>query len=200
MGIEVSVGDIKKLRQKTGAGIMNCKQSLLQNQGNFEKALEDLKIKGFAVALKKSMRNVQEGMISSYIHTGNKLGILVEVNCETDFVARQLKFQEFAKNVAMQIASSPDVIVISFDELPLDVKMNEWKIEERKKDLLNKPENIKTKIIEGRVNKTLKSKVLLEQPYIRDPNITINELLKEHIAFFDENIKIARFSRYYLAL
>jgi elongation factor Ts len=198
MEITVSVNTVKKLRQLTGAGVMNCKRALLQNQGDFEKALKDLKLKGFAIAMKKSKRNVQEGMIYAYIHTGSKLGILVEVNCETDFVARQLEFQRLVKNIAMQIASSPDVSVISFDNLSFQVKMKEWKIEQRKEDLLTKPEKIKNKIIEGRVNKTLKTKVLLEQSYIRDPNITIDELLKEHIALFGENIKITRFLRYYL--
>jgi elongation factor Ts len=198
MEIAISINTIKKLRQITGAGIMNCKQALLQNQGDFEKALKDLKLKGFAIAIKKSRRNVQEGMIYAYIHTGSKLGILVEVNCETDFVARQLEFQKLVSNIAMQIASSPDVDVISFDDLSFQAKMKEWKIEQRMEDLLNKPEKIKNKIIEGRVNKTLKTKVLLEQPYIRDPNITIDELLKEHIALLGENIKITRFSRYYL--
>jgi elongation factor Ts len=199
MGIKISVNTVKKLRQITGAGIMDCKQALLHNVGDFEKALKDLKLKGFALAIKKSKRDVQEGMIYSYIHTGNKLGILVEVNCETDFVARQLEFQKLVKNIAMQIASSPDVKVISFDNLSFQVKMKEWRIEEKKEDLFNKPEKIKNKIIEGRVNKTLKTKVLLEQPYIRNPNITIDELLKEHIALLGENIKITRFSRYYLA-
>jgi elongation factor Ts len=198
MEIAVSANTVKKLRQITGAGIMDCKRALLQNQGDFEKALKNLKLKGFAIAMKKSKRNVQEGMIYAYIHTGNKLGILVEVNCETDFVARQLEFQELVKNIAMQIASSPDVSVISFENLSFQVKMKEWKIEQRKEDLLTKPEKIKNKIIEGRVNKTLKTKVLLEQPYIRDPNITIDELLKEHIALLGENIKITRFFRYYL--
>ncbi len=198
MAIEISAKTVKELREKTGAGMMNCKKALTENDGNFEKALEALRLKGMATADKKASRKATEGIIDAYIHTGNKLGILIEVNCETDFVARRSEFKDLVKNIAMQIASNPEVEVISSNDIPQELKDKEWIFENSKEELANKPEDIRNKIVEGRVNKTLKTKILLEQSFIRDSNITVNELIKQNIALLGENIKIAKFVRFTL--
>ena len=198
MKTEIDAKTVKKLRDETGAGMMNCKKALTENDGDFEKAVESLRLKGMATADKKASRNTNEGIIYAYIHTGSKLGILVEINCETDFVARRPEFSEVAKNVAMQIASNPDIEVISYEDIPQSVKDNLWKFESAKEDLQNKPDEIRDKIVAGRVEKGLKKQVLLEQEYIRDPSVTVNEYLKQIIGTLGENIQVARFTRYVL--
>jgi elongation factor Ts len=198
MRTEIDAKIVKKLRDETGAGMMNCKQALIENDGNFEKAVEYLKLKGMASADKKASRNTNEGLIYSYIHTGSKLGILIEINCETDFVARRGEFSDVAKNVAMQIASNPEILFVSLEEIPQSVKDSTRIFESAKDDLKNKPEEIKNKIVEGRVEKSLKKQVLLEQEYIRDSNITVNQYIKQVIGILGENIKVARFTRYVL--
>jgi len=139
MTVDINPQTIKKLREKTGAGMMTCKQALIENNGDFEKAIEFLKLKGIATANKKSGRNTQEGIIYSYIHTGNKLGILLEINCETDFVARRPEFNELAKNIAMQIASNENIEVISLNDISESMKNEVWQFESNKEDLINKP-------------------------------------------------------------
>lgn len=198
MTVDINPQTIKKLREKTGAGMMTCKQALTENNGNFDKAVEFLKLKGITTANKKAGRNTQEGIIYSYIHTGNKLGILLEINCETDFVARRPEFNELAKNIAMQIASNENIEVISLDNISELMKNEVWKFENSKEDLINKPEEIRNKIVSGRVDKTLKTKVLLEQPFVRDSNITVEEYIKQTITILGENIKVRRFVRYVL--
>jgi elongation factor Ts len=198
MKTEIDAKIVKKLRDETGAGMMNCKQALLENDGNYEKAIQSLKLKGMATADKKASRNTNEGLIYSYIHTGSKLGILLEVNCETDFVARREEFSDLAKNIAMQIASNSDLTVVSMEEIPDSVKEEVALFESAKDDLKNKPEEIKKKIVAGRVEKNLKKQVLLEQEYIRDSNITVNEYIKQVVGILGENIKVARFTRYVL--
>jgi elongation factor Ts len=198
MTVDINPQTIKKLREKTGAGMMTCKQALTENNGNFDKAVEFLKLKGIATANKKASRNTQEGIIYSYIHTGNKLGILLEINCETDFVARRPEFTELAKNIAMQIASNDNIEVISLDSISESLKNEVWQFENNKEDLINKPEEIRNKIISGRVEKALKTKVLLEQPFVRDSNITVEQYIKQIIAILGENIKVRRFVRYTL--
>ena len=198
MTVDINPQTIKKLREKTGAGMMTCKQALIENDGDFEKAIEFLKLKGIATANKKSGRNTQEGIIYSYIHTGNKLGILLEINCETDFVARRPEFNELAKNIAMQIASNENIEVISLNDISELMKNEVWQFESNKEDLINKPEEIKNKIVSGRVEKTLKTKVLLEQPFIRDSTITVEDYIKQTISILGENIKVRRFVRYVL--
>ena len=198
MTVDINPQTIKKLREKTGAGMMTCKQALTENNGNFDKAVEFLKLKGIATANKKASRNTQEGIIYSYIHTGNKLGILLEINCETDFVARRPEFTELAKNIAMQIASNDNIEVISLDSISESLKNEVWQFENNKEDLINKPEEIRNKIISGRVEKALKTKVLLEQPFVRDSNITVEQYIKQIIAILGENIKVRRFVRYIL--
>lgn len=198
MKTEIDAKTVKKLREETGAGMMNCKQALLENGGDFEKAVQSLKLKGMATADKKASRNTNEGLIYSYIHTGSKLGILLEINCETDFVARREEFSEVAKNVAMQIASNPEIMFVSSEEISESVKNEVREFESAKEDLKNKPEEIKNKIVEGRVEKNLKKQVLLDQEYIRDPNITVNQYIKQVIGVLGENIKVTRFTRYVL--
>lgn len=198
MKTEIDAKIVKKLRDETGAGMMNCKQALIENDGDYEKAIQSLKLKGMATADKKASRNTNEGLIYSYIHTGSKLGILLEVNCETDFVARREEFSDLAKNVAMQIASNPDILFVSMDEISETVKEEVRLFESAKEDLQNKPEQIKNKIVEGRVEKNLKKQVLLDQEFIRDPNITVNEYIKQVVGILGENIKVARFIRFVL--
>jgi elongation factor Ts len=198
MKTEIDAKTVKKLRDETGAGMMNCKKALLDNNGDYEKAIESLRLKGMATADKKASRNTNEGLIYSYIHTGNKLGILIEVNCETDFVARREEFSDLVKNIAMQIASNPEIQVVSTDKISDSIKDEVRKFESSKDDLQNKPEEIRNKIVEGRVEKNLKRQILLEQEYIRDSNITVNEYIKQVVAILGENIKVARFTRYVL--
>ena len=198
MKTEIDAKVVKKLRDATGAGMMNCKKALLDNDGDYEKAIESLRLKGMATADKKANRNTNEGLIYSYIHTGNKLGILIEVNCETDFVARREEFSDLAKNIAMQIASNPEIQVVSMENIS-ELKRKEIEsFENSKEDVQNKPEEIRKKIIEGRVEKSLKREVLLEQEYIRDSNITVNDYIKQVISLLGENIRVARFTRFVL--
>jgi elongation factor Ts len=198
MKTEISAQTVKKLREETGAGMMNCKKALEDNNGDYEKAIQTLRLKGMATADKKSSRNTNEGLIYSYIHTGNKLGILIEINCETDFVARRPEFVELAKNISMQIASNFDIEFISMDDISESTKNEARLFEGAKEDLKNKPEEIKNKIVDGRVEKTLKKKVLLEQEYIRDQNITVGDYIKQVIGVLGENIRVTRFTRYVL--
>src|SRR5689334_10793139 len=175
MSLEISPKLVKELREKTGAGMMNCKKALQETEGDFEKAVESLRQKGLASADKKAGRQASEGLIESYIHTGGKLGVLVEVNCETDFVARRPEFQQLAKNIAMQIAACPTVNYVSINDIPPEVVEREKNIEAGKEDLSTKPEAIKLKIVEGRIEKILRTQSLLDQPFIRDNNQTIDE-------------------------
>merc|ERR1719310_2377333 len=164
---------VKKLREATGAGMMDCKKALVEHDLDFEAAMEALRKKGLASAEKKATRAAKEGIIETYIHTGAKLGVMVEVNCETDFVAKRTEFQELAKAVAMQIAASPTVEVVSEADISPDFIEKEKKIEAQSEDLQGKPDNIVEKIVEGRIAKIVKTKLLLEQPYIRDPNMNV---------------------------
>jgi elongation factor Ts len=198
MKTEINAQTVKKLRDETGAGMMNCKKALIENDGDFEKAVESLKLKGMATADKKASRNTNEGLIYSYIHTGNKLGILLEVNCETDFVARREEFSELAKNIGMQIASNPEIEVVSIEDISESVKEEVRKFESAKDDLQNKPEEIRNKIVEGRVEKSLKKTDLLDQEFIRDPSMTVNEYIKQVVGILGENIRVARFTRFVL--
>lgn len=198
MKTEINAQTVKKLREETGAGMMNCKKALADNNGDYEKAIEALRLKGMATADKKASRNTNEGIIYAYIHTGSKLGILVEVNCETDFVARRPEFTDLAKNISMQIASNPEIQVVSLKDIPESVKEKTTQFESAKEDLQNKPEEIRTKIVEGRIEKSLKKQVLLDQEYIRNPNITVNEYIKQVVGILGENIRISRFTRYKL--
>lgn len=189
---------VKELREKTGAGMMDCKNALKETSGEFEKAIAYLRQKGLASANKKLSRQANEGIIESYIHTGSKLGVIVEINCETDFVGRRQEFHELAKNIAMQIAASPSIIYVSYDQIPSEIIENEKQIEIGKEDLINKSEEMKEKIIQGRIEKTLRSFCLLDQPFIKNQDITIEELIKQNVALLGESIKVPRFTRYVL--
>ncbi len=189
---------VKELRDKTGAGMMDCKKALNETDGNLEKAIEWLRKKGIASAEKKSGRVAAEGSIGSYIHTGSRVGVLLELNCETDFVARGEIFQSLLKDVAMQIAACPNVEYVSIDEIPKEVVNKEKQIEMGRDDLTGKPDQIKEKIVEGRISKRLNELVLLEQPYIKDSSLSVEQLVKETAGKIGENIKIRRFTRYTL--
>ena len=198
MVAEISAKIVKELRDKTSAGMMDCKKALQEADGDFEKAEEALKKKGLATADKKASRIATEGIVEAYIHMGGKLGVLVEVNCETDFVAGRAEFQELARNIAMQIAACPQVQYINGADIPPEVAETEKKTEMAKDDLGNKPQDIKEKIVEGRIQKKLKEMVLVDQPFIKDSSITIEELVKQNIAAIGENIQIRRFERFTL--
>ena len=189
---------VKDLRDKTGAGMMDCKKALNETEGNLDKALEWLRKKGIASAEKKSGRVAAEGSIGSYIHTGSRVGVLLELNCETDFVARGDIFQSLLKDVSMQVAACPNVEYVSIDEIPADVVEKDKQIEMGRDDLSGKPEQIKEKIVEGRIAKRLNELVLLSQPYIKDSSLTVEDLVKQAAAKIGENIKVRRFTRYTL--
>ena len=198
MAAEISAKIVKELRDKTSAGMMDCKKALQEADGDFAKAEEALKKKGLATAAKKSSRIATGGIVEAYIHMGGKLGIIVEVNCETDFVARRSEFQELARNIAMQIAACPQVQYINAADIPPEIAEREKKIEMEKDDLGNKPVDIKEKIVEGRIQKKLKEMVLVDQAFIRDSSMTIGELVKQNISTLGENIQIRRFERFVL--
>ncbi|WP_320664365.1 translation elongation factor Ts [Prochlorococcus sp. MIT 1223] len=189
---------VKDLRDKTGAGMMDCKKALAETSGDVEKAIQWLRQKGIASAEKKSGRVAAEGAVGSYIHTGSRVGVLLELNCETDFVARGEKFQGLLKDLAMQVAACPNVEYVSVDDIPDDIADKEKSIEMGRDDLSGKPEQIKEKIVEGRIGKRLKELALLEQPFIRDSSSSVGELVKEVAGQIGENIKVRRFTRYTL--
>jgi elongation factor Ts len=195
---EISAKLVKELRDKTGAGMMDCKKALTESGGDTTKATEWLRQKGIATAEKKSGRTAAEGAIGSYIHTGARVGVLVEVNCETDFVARGDLFQDLLRNVAMQIAACPNVEFVSTADIPKEVADREKSIEMGRDDLAGKPEAMKVKIVEGRIGKRLKELALLEQPFIKDSAITVEELVKQVAGKIGENVQIRRFTRYTL--
>jgi elongation factor Ts len=195
---EISAKLVKDLRDKTGAGMMDCKKALAETNGDTEKAIEWLRQKGIASAEKKSGRTAAEGAVGSYIHTGARVGVLVEVNCETDFVARGEAFQELLRNVAMQIAACPGVEYVSVDQIPAEVADKEKAIEMGRDDLAGKPDAMKEKIVEGRIGKRLKELALLEQPFIKDSSMTVSEMVKQVAGKLGENIQVRRFTRYTL--
>ncbi|MDP6192871.1 MAG: translation elongation factor Ts [Prochlorococcus sp.] len=195
---DVSAKLVKDLRDKTGAGMMDCKKALAETGGDMTKASEWLRQKGIASAEKKSARTAAEGSIGSYIHTGARVGVLIELNCETDFVARGDLFQGLLKDVAMQVAACPNVEYVSTDEIPADVIEREKSIEMGRDDLSGKPEKMRVKIVEGRIAKRLKEMALLEQPFIRDSSMTLEELVKQVAGKIGENVKVRRFTRYTL--
>jgi elongation factor Ts len=195
---EISAKLVKELRDKTGAGMMDCKKALKETEGDLNKATEWLRQKGITSADKKSGRVAAEGIVGSYIHTGGRVGVLVEVNCETDFVARREEFQTLVRNIAMQVAACPNVEYVKVEDIPPDVAQKEKDIEMGRDDLGGKPENIKEKIVQGRIEKRLKELCLMDQPYIRDQSISVEELVKQSISQLGENIQVRRFTRYVL--
>jgi elongation factor Ts len=192
---EISAAMVKQLREKTGAGMMDCKSALREVGGDVEKAIEFLRKKGLATAQKRAGRAMTEGTIQSYIHMNAKLGVLVEVNCETDFVAKNDDFLGFAKNIAMHIAAS-NPLGIAPEDIAQEVIEKEKEIYRAQALEMGKPENVLDKIVEGKLKKFYQDNCLMNQPYVRDPDITIADLLNELIAKIGENISIKRFVRY----
>lgn len=186
---------IKELREKTGAGMMDCKKALVETDGNIDKAIAYLREKGLAASAKKSGRIAAEGSVGSYIHMGGKIGVLVEVNCETDFVAKNDDFQSFIKDIAMHIAAA-NPTYLTKEDVPEDVIENEKTILKNQAINEGKPADIAEKMVNGRINKMYKEVCLMEQPYVKNPDMTIAEFLKEKISFIGENIVIRRFTRY----
>jgi elongation factor Ts len=195
---EISAKVVKELRDKTGAGMMDCKNALIENDGDISKSIEWLRQKGISSADNKTSRSATEGLVGSYIHTGGRVGVIVEVNCETDFVARREEFKALVNNIAMQIAACPNVEYVSIDDIPASITAKEKEIEMKRDDLGNKPDNIKEKIVQGRIDKRLQELSLVDQPYIRNQDITVAELVKQSISLLGENIKIRRFARFVL--
>ncbi|NPV92020.1 MAG: translation elongation factor Ts [Firmicutes bacterium] len=188
---------VKELRERTGSGMMDCKKALVETQGDLEKAIEYLREKGLAAAAKKAGRVTAEGKVESYIHMGGKIGVLVEINCETDFVALTKEFTDFCKDIAMQIAASRPEFV-SRDEVPEAVLEKEKTILRNQALNEGKPEKIVDRMVEGRVKKFYSEQCLLEQPFIKDPDKTVQQLLTELIGRLGENVTIRRFARYEL--
>ena len=195
---EISAKLVKELRDMTGAGMMDCKKALKETEGDKDKAVEWLRQKGIASAEKKSGRAAAEGAIGSYIHTGARVGVLVEVNCETDFVARGDIFQELVRKVALQVAACPNVDFVKVDDIPAEVAEREKQIEMGRDDLAGKKEEMKEKIVAGRIGKRLKEMSLLDQPYIKDSGMTVDQLVKEVSGKIGENIQVRRFVRFNL--
>lgn len=195
--MEISASLVKELREKTGAGMMDCKKALTETSGDFEKAIEYLRKKGIASAAKKAGRMTKEGSVSSYIHGEGKVGVLVEVNCETDFVARTEKFKQFVKDVSMHIAAASPQWVRP-EEVPADVIAKEKEIAIAQMQASGKPAAVLEKIAEGKIKKFYEDNCLLQQIFVKDPNKNIEQLQKEAVAALGENITIRRFARFVL--
>jgi len=191
----ISATLVKQLREKTGAGMMDCKQALVECDADIDNAVDFLRKKGLATAQKRAGRVMTEGTVQSYIHMGGKLGVMVEVNCETDFVAKNEDFLSFAKNIAMHIAAT-NPLGIRAEDVSEEIVNREKEIYQAQALEMGKPENVVPKIVEGKMNKFFKDNCLLNQPYVRDPELTVQDLLNELIAKIGENISIRRFVRF----
>ena len=191
----IDVALVKQLREKSGAGIMDCKEALSGCEGNIIKAVEYLRKKGLATAQKRAGRTTGEGTIQAYIHMGGKIGVLVEINCETDFVAKTDDFKAFVKNIAMHIAATNPISVAS-EDVPAEVIDKEKEIYRAQALEMGKPEKIIDKIAEGKLNKFYKDNCLLLQPYVRDPDVTVEDVLNDIIGKTGEKITIKRFARF----
>jgi elongation factor Ts len=190
---------VKELREKTGAGILDCQHALKESDNDLERAVEHLRQKGLATAQKKAGRETNEGTIAAYIHPGSRIGVLVEVNCETDFVARNDEFQAFVKDLALQIAAS-NPSYVKRDDIPPAVIEKEKQIYQAQAKEMGKPEAAWSKIIEGKIEKFYQEACLMEQVFIKDPTVTIKDLLTQKIAKIGENITVRRFTRYQLGM
>lgn len=191
------IQNIKRLREETGAGMMDVKKALEDSNGDAEEARRVLRERGQAAADKKSAREAGEGLIDAYIHFNGRVGVLVEVNCETDFVARTPEFKEFARNVALHVASM-DPVTVSVEDIPAEVIEEERQIAEKQAAELGKPENVTRQIVEGRMKKRTSEMALMTQDYVKEPEKTVEDLLKETIQKVGENVVIRRFVRYAL--
>lgn len=195
--MEITAEQVKELREKTGVGIMDCKKALSECEGDMEKAVDYLRKKGIATAKKRGGRTTSEGQIASYIHAGGKIGVLVEINCETDFSGKTDDFSAFARDMAMQIAAT-NPLAVDRESLPEDVLAREREIYATQARESGKPDKIIDKIVDGKMGKFYSETCLLEQPYVKNPDITVQDLLNELIAKTGENIVIRRFTRYQL--
>ncbi|TEU04144.1 MAG: translation elongation factor Ts [Candidatus Aminicenantes bacterium] len=195
--MEIKAETVKELRQRTGIGMMECKQALKESKGDIEKAILILRKKGYARAQDKMSRETVEGIIGSYIHLNGKIGVLLEVNCESDFVARNDEFKELVKNIAMHIAAS-DPKYVSSEDIPPEVLDQEKEITREQFKDSKKPPEIVDKIVQGKLGKFYEEVCLLNQPYVKDDKVSIKQLVASHIAKFGENIRINRFARYEL--
>jgi elongation factor Ts len=193
---DISAKLVKELRDKTGAGMMDCKKALAENGGDVEQSIDWLRQKGIASAGKKAGKITAEGLVDSYIHIGGRVGVLLELNCQTDFVARNEAFKELARTLSMQIAAYPNVEYVSIEEIPASVADKEKSIEMGKDDLAGKPENVREKIVAGRIEKRLKEMSLMDQPYVRDQSITVRDAVTQAISNLGENINVRRFVRF----
>jgi elongation factor Ts len=191
-------GLVKDLRQKTGAGIMDCKQALVESDDDVDKAIDWLRQKGLASAGKKMGRATNEGVIASYIHAGSKVGVLVEVNCETDFVARNDEFKALVKDILLQIAANKDTVYVRREDVPQAVAEKELQIYRGQAKELGKPQTAWEKIAAGKLEKFYQDTCLVEQPFIKDPSLKIADILTQKIAKIGENISVRRFTRYQL--
>ncbi len=194
---DISSEQVRELREKTGAGMMDCKKALVESSGNIDKAIVFLREKGLASAEKKSARATKEGVVSSYIHGNGRIGVMIEVNCETDFVARNEKFQSFVKDVAMHVAAMSPRYVRE-EDIPEDVKKSEMEIYKKQTEGSGKPANVIEKIVEGRFKKFCEEVCLLNQPYVKNPDQKIQDYIKENISVIGENISVKRFVRWQL--
>jgi elongation factor Ts len=195
--MSISAADVKNLREKTGAGMMDCKRALQETNGDMDKAIDYLRKKGIEKVEKKAGRKTNEGIVQAYIHPGSRLGVLLEVNCETDFVARNEEFQSFVKDLAMQIAAAKP-LVVNREDLPQEVVDKEKEIYLGQVKEQGKPDHIAEKIVAGKLEKYFQEACLMEQSFVKDPNKMIQELLTEKVTTIGENIVIKRFVRYEL--
>ncbi|CQR71517.1 Elongation factor Ts [Sporomusa ovata DSM 2662] len=193
----ITAGMVKELRERTGAGMMDCKKALSETNGDMEKAVDSLREKGLAAAAKKASRIASEGLVESYIHGAGRIGVLVEVNCETDFVAKTDDFKSLVRDIAMQIAAANPGYV-SREEVPEEILNHEREILRAQALNEGKPANIVEKMIEGRLKKFYQENCLLEQAFIKDPDKTITQLITERVSKIGENISVRRFTRYQL--
>ena len=195
--MQVSAQMVKELRERTGAGMMDCKAALAETGGDLEKAIDTLRKKGLAAAAKKAGRVAAEGLVHSYIHPGGKIGVLVEINCETDFVARTEAFQELAKDVAMHVAAA-DPRFVRREEVTEDVLARERAIYAEQAAASGKPAAVVEKIVAGKMDKFYAEACLLEQPFVKNPDQTVGQMVQEQVAKIGENIQVRRFARYKL--
>jgi len=195
--MDISASTVKELREKTGAGILDCKEALAATQGKLDEAIEYLRKKGLADAKKRAGRATSEGLIGSYIHSNGKIGVLVEVNCETDFVARTDEFRDLCKNLAMQVAASSPRFLTA-EDIPADVAAKEKEILRAQARESGKPDAVVEKMVEGRFRKFVTEFCLLEQPFVKDPQMTVRQVIESAIARLGENVRIRRFVRFQL--
>jgi elongation factor Ts len=195
--VEINTQMVKELRSRTNAGIMDCKEALTEAGADMEKAVDFLRKKGLATALKRAGREALEGLVHSYIHTGGKIGVLVEVNSETDFVAKTDEFKEFVKNIAMHIAATKP-LGVRREDIPEEVLKREEEIYRAQAKDLRKPDKVTEKIVQGKMEKFYKESCLLDQQYVRDTDLTIQDLIHDMVAKTGENLMVRRFVRYRL--